>query len=446
MLELKPKQKQIVEAVNSGLYHTIVLIGTVGTGKTDIASHISISIADQLPGTYWPVIRQNLSTARKSVIPSYLHMLDLMRFVEGVDYKYNKSEFVINFLDNNGKVKSQIPFIEADYTKDRDAKKLKGINASGNHIDEADELEQTMFVTATSRRGRRNEGGQPSISLITMNPNNSHLKTRYYDPWKKGELEPGVLVVEFTVEDSWQDQEEIQAMMTNPQPWVERYINNNWNYQDDRSSLFKYRYFDQALTNTLDPNAKRFGGYDVARDIGGDRSVQAMWYGRTLVSIDIFKDKEEEMTTDAQALELIKYMTQNAIVAQNQAVDGVGVGIGVIDHMGSKGIRVKSFKSGFAATIDGYADLRSQVIWEFAQGLEKGTIKIYEGCPFRNELIAEAMAHLHYIDGKKLKVESKEEIKKRTGQLSPDIFDAVIMGLYPQLSLDRETAITRVGF
>lgn len=442
MLDLKPKQKLVVDAVRSRLFHTIVLIGSVGTGKTDIAAHIAISLCDKYPKTYFPVFRQNITTAKKSVIPSYLNMLEMMRYVEGRDYSYNKSDFKITFL----KTGSEIVFTEADVTKDRQGRKIKGMNATANHIDEADELDQTLFVTAMSRRGRRNNYHQPSISIITMNPNDTHLKEKYYTPWKKGTLAKGILVVEFTIEDSWQSKEDVEAMLTNPKPWVERYINNNWDYQDDRSSLFKYRYFDQALTNTLDPNAKRFGGYDVARDIGGDRSVQAMWYGRTLVSIDVFKDKEEEMTTDAQALELIKYMTQNAIVAQNQAVDGVGVGIGVIDHMGSKGIRVKSFKSGFAATIDGYADLRSQVIWEFAQGLEKGTIKIYEGCPFRNELIAEAMAHLHYIDGKKLKVESKEEIKKRTGQLSPDIFDAVIMGLYPQLSLDRETAITRVGF
>lgn len=431
MLGLKPKQQQVVDAVKSGLYHTIVLIGSIGTGKTDVAAHIAISIAYRCTKTYWPVIRQNISTSKRSVIPSYLEMLDKMNFVENVHYKYNKSDFVISFLHN----KSKIPFIEADVTKDRQGRKIKGINASGNHIDEADEIDSVMFYNSTSRRGRRNENGQPSLSIITMNPNDTHLREKYYKPWKEGRETPGILVVEFTIEDSWQAPEDIAAMMSNPKPWIERYINNNWDYADDDKSLFKYRYFDLALTKDLNTQDPRFAGYDVARE-GTDRSVMALWYGQTLGDIQVFKEKDEQIKTDDQALEVIKYQTQNAIVAENLAVDGVGVGVGVLDHAHSKGINYLSFKSGAKATKEEYKDLRSQVIWYFADGLEKGTIKIYEGCPYRNELISEAMAHLHEITGKTLGVESKEHIKKRTGSLSPDIFDAVIMGLYPQLKLD----------
>lgn len=441
MLELKQKQQLVVEAVKGRQYHTIVLIGSVGTGKTDIAAHISISICWKYPKTYWPVFRQNITTAKKSVIPSYLNMLDMMNLVEGEDYSYNRNDHIITVLHNE----SQIVFSEADVTKDRQGRKIKGINSSGNHIDEADELDEIMFVTAVSRRGRRNKHKQPSISIITMNPNDTHLKDKYYTPWREGKLPKGVLVMEFTIADSWQTKVDIDAMMSNPQPWVERYIRNNWDYQDDDRSLFKYRFFDAAIIKELDPNAKRFAGYDVARE-GTDRSVQALWYGRTLVDIQIFKEKNEQITTDMQAMDLIKYMTQNAIVYKNQAVDGVGIGVGVLDHLHSKGIEVTVFKSGYKAFKEEYNDLRSQVIWSFAQGLEKGTIKIYEGCPFRNELISEAMAHQHKIDGKKLGVESKEDIKKRTGSLSPDIFDAVIMGLYPQLSLDPESDTNRIAF
>ncbi len=145
-------------------------------------------------------------------------------------------------------------------------------------------------------------------------------------------------------------------------------------------------------------------------------------------------------------MELIKYCTQNAVLFNNTAVDAVGIGVGVVDHMKSKSIKVREFVSGSKPTIDKYDSLRSQVIFEFAQGLEKGTIKIYEGCPYRNELISEAMAHLHDIGGKKLKVESKEDIKKRTGSLSPDILDAVVMGLYPQLKIDPKHNTKRISW
>lgn len=449
MLKLKPKQQTVLEAVNDPSVHTIVLIGTLGTGKTDIAAHIAISIAYEFPKTYWTVFRQNLSTAKRSVIPSYQNMLDMMNFVEREDYKFNKQDFEISFLHN----KSKIGFVEADVTKDRQGKKIKGINATGNHIDEADELSQTMFITAVSRRGRRNESGQPSLSIITMNPNDTYLRELYYEPYKAGTLPKGVIVIEFTEEDSWQTKADLDAMKTNPRGWVERYIYNNWNYQDDDNSLFKYKYFQSALVKLFDVNAIRYAGNDVARS-GTDRSVIAYWAGNVLVDIVVTKSKDEKKTTDEQAMILIQYMTENSILAENVAVDAVGIGVGVVDHAKSKGIIVREFMSGAKPIAeknpDGsdkpspYDNLRSQVIWLFSQGLEKGTFKIFEGCSFRNELISEAMAHLHTISDKKLSVESKDKVKERTGSLSPDIFDAVVMALYPQLKIDPKNDTNRI--
>jgi hypothetical protein len=427
MLNLKPKQQTAVDAANDPKISTIVLIGSVGTGKTDVAAHIVGSIAYSFPKTYWPVFRQNISTAKRSVIPSYLNMLEMMNLVEGEDFLHNQQDHEIIFSHN----KSIIGFVEADYTKDRQGRKIKGINATGNHIDEADELEQTMFTTATSRRGRRNQTGQPSLSIVTMNPNDTFLKRLYYDPWRAGTLPDDTVVIEFTIEDSWQTRTDIAAMERNPKPWVERYLRNNWDYQDDADSLFKYRHFDAALTSELDDKARRYAGYDVAWKVG-DRSVVALWYGKTLVDIQISKGHDEEMTTDDQALWLIKYMTQNAVLPENTSVDAVGGGAGVVGSMAARGLKPHEFVSGAKATSDTFDKLRSEVIYTLSQGLERGEIKIYEGCPYRNELINEAMAHNHKTTDKRLAVESKEDVKKRTGSLSPDIFDAVVMGLATQ--------------
>lgn len=431
-LQIKPKQQQVVDAVNDPRIHTIVLIGAVGTGKTDIAAAISIGIAYQFPKTFWPVFRQNKSTASNSVIPSYLNMLDMMNMVQNEDYSYTQKPDKITFLNN----KSVIPFLEADITKDRQGRKIKGVNATGNHIDEADELAQIMFITATSRRGRRNTTGQPSLSIVTMNPNDTYLKKLYYDPWKAGTLPDDTVVIEFTLADSWQTQADINALMRNPRPWRERFLMNNWNYHDDADSLFKYRYFDSAIIDELTPdmvNALRSAGYDVAWKVG-DRSVYALWYGNVLVDIVVVKTKDVEKSTHDQALEVIKLNTRNAVLPENTEVDAVGGGAGVVGTMGSRGLKPAEFVSGASSTSDRYDCLRSEVIYEFAQGLERGEVKIYRGCPFRNELISEAMAHNHDTTSKVLKVESKSEVKKRTESLSPDIFDAVIMGYRPQIA------------
>lgn len=456
MLQLKVKQKLAVDAVNDPDIDTLVLFGTVGTGKTDVAAHIVISIAHKFPKTYWPVIRQNLTTAKKSVIPSYLAMLDKMDFVEGTDYTYNRSECFITFP--NGSV---IPFIEADITKDREGRKIKGINATGNHIDEVDELPHEMYIQANSRKGRRNENGQPSLSIATLNPSDAEHLVKIYDMYKAGTLPKNICCIEFSIEDSWQSQNDIDALMTNPTWWVERYMKNNWKYQDESKTLFKSSLFARAKVDRYD-SVMKTSGYDVARD-GTDRSVNADWDNFTLYDIQVVKDSKDQMETDDQAKWLIEHSDINGIGYENIAIDGVGVGVGVLDSGKLLGAHFDVYKSGFspdmyltfednaptkfeaekASEVLSFNNLRSQMAYMFARGMERGTIKILESCPFYNELIKEAQQHYFEVKDKVLILESKESIKKRTGK-SPDIFDAVVMGLYKQMKKSKKTEFSFV--
>lgn len=436
-LQLKPKQAEVITALNDPVVDTIVLIGTVGTGKTDVAAHAVLSIADTFPKTYWPVIRANITTAKKTVIPSYLEMADKMGMIEGVDFTFNRADNY--FRLPNGSI---IPFIEADFTKDRDGKKIKGINATGNHIDEPDELEEGMFVQAMSRRGRRNEHGQPSVSILSMNPTDGHLKARYYDPWKAGTLPPNIRVIEFGIEDSWQSKQDIESLKTNPEWWVQRYLYNNWDYADESASLFKSKHWAMSLVNELDRDAKRAAGFDVAWK-GVDRSARGLLYGLTIGDLAIAKDKNERVEIPDQAKWLIDDAVENEYGIDNTAVDAVGLGAGLVGDLVTEGLHPYEFMSGSppdpAIGLPGVADvpmnfdkLRSQMIYLYARGIELGIIKHFKGCPYLNELQKEAMMHNFEITDKVLRVESKEQIKKRLG-LSPDLFDAVIMALYVAL-------------
>lgn len=453
-LQLKAKQQSVVDLINNEpQVDTIYLIGTVGTGKTDIAASIGIDICDSFPKSYWTVFRKNISTAKRSVIPSYLTMLERKNFVEGTDYTYNGQDYEIRFP--NG---SRIGFVEADESKDRQGQKIKGINATACHVDEGDELSLTMFTTATSRRGRRNEQGQPSISIIALNPTDvEHIKETYMR-WKYGDdetrpeyepLPPNVRIIEFTLEDSWQSSSDIQAMMTNPEWWVERYLKNNWEYQDQSRTIFKSSIFAKAIVQSYE-GGRRSTGYDVARD-GVDRSVAVDWENYVLTDATITKESDQQMETGAQAAWLINHSDERSIGYENCAVDGVGVGVGVIDGGRDRGAEFAVFKSGFAPDpyltfgdakshaeaenskeLMAFNNLRSQVAYMLAMGLDSGKVKILDSFPFLNELIKEAQQHHHEYKEKVFQLESKESIKKRLGK-SPDIFDAVLMGFWQQL-------------
>jgi hypothetical protein len=438
VLYLKPKQLLAVDAVNDPVVDTLVLIGTVGSGKTDIAAHIVISLVDTFPKSYWPVFRQNITTAKRTVVPSYLEMADKMGLVDGVDFTYNRADHFMQFP--NGSV---IPFFEADITKDRDGKKIKGINATGNHIDEPDELVESMFVQATSRRGRRNENGQPSLSILTMNPTDGYLKVKYYDPWKAGTLPPNVRVIEFDINDSWQSKRDIDSLKTNPDWWTQRYLYNNWDYADESTSLFKSRRWAESVVDALDATSARSAGYDVAVAANGDRATRALLYGTTLADLAIVKDKSEAMELPDQADWLEADAESNQYGLNQVGLDVVGLGVGLQHDLARDGFTVQAYMSGAKPDPDvrlesqddsalTFDNLRSQMIYLYARGIETGIIKHFRGCPFLKQLQQEAMLHKFDVTDKVLKVESKDHVKKRLG-FSPDLFDSVLMALYVAL-------------
>jgi hypothetical protein len=454
MLILSKKQAEAVEAVNDPTIDTLILLGTVGTGKTDVAAHIVISICHKFPNTRWPVFRQNISTAQETVIPSYLDMLEKMGFVEDEDYIYREKPFFIRF--NNG---STIRFREADWTKDRRLTKIKGINATGNHIDEPDELHPDMLVQAVSRKGRKNENGQPSLSILSLNPTDVEYFIEYYNkfkyPQEYGELPSNVRVIEFTIEDSWQSQQDIDSLMQQPKWWVERYINNNWNYKDEEKTIFKSALFARAKTDKIVPGRKTMG-YDVA-DEGKDRAGAAEWENYTLYDITITKNHDEQMKSEDQADWLIQRSDERAIGYENIAVDGVGNGVGVITAGRMKGVEFSVFKSGMSpdmyltfndeplsreeaqknSEIVSFNNLRSQVAYLMAMGMEQGKVKLFMDTPLLKEFMDEAQQHHNTIKDKAFILESKESIKKRTGK-SPDIFDMVLMGFWKQLKREHK--------
>lgn len=455
-MKLKAKQAQIIQSIKDHPeIDTYVLIGSVGTGKTAVVSHIGISLCYKFPETTWHAWRKNNSVSRKTLVRTYRRTLKQMNFVEGEDYLWRDRDMEIIFKHNG----SIITFSEANRSIDKDLNKVKGIDATCNHIDEANELDEDMCEMIESRKGRNNEYGQPSLNFITMNPNSGWAKKKFYKPYRDGTLPPNVCVIEFTIQDSWQSKVDIERLMKRSKWWVERFIKNNWEYADESGTILSSRWFDQNSTKKIDANGLRSAGVDVAIKRGGDKAVYALWQGLTLVSIIVMKDNDEETDTDTLAEKVIEINTKNSVGYKNTAVDAVGNGAGVVGSGKKRGHMFFEYVSGASPmnnlSIDlergemfstEYNMLRSQAIHAFALMMEAGTVKIYEDCEYLTEFEEEAMEHGYTEDKKSLKIESKEEIKARTGY-SPDIFDAVIMGFLMQIVKESkvEWAAPRFG-
>lgn len=430
-LKLKPKQTQTIEIINNQPeIDEIVLIGAVGTGKTVVASHIIASICYEFEDTRWFAWRKNNTVSRKTLIRTFKKTLNQMNLFEGTDWTWHDMAMEIRFPHNG----SIISFSQADRSKDKDQMSIKGIDATGNLIDEANELEEDTFDMILSRKGRANENGQPSINLITMNPNNGWSKRRYYDKWKKGNLPPNVKVIEFTIEDSWQDKNDIAALFRKAKWWVERYLRNNWNYADEDQSLITSYLWEKAQIYEKPEPSETFSKYIGVdpSDAGTDTTVATLIDNGVMIAqkeLQIpHREFGEDKTRDQRPIshlytnELIKFAQQHGFTARqasNIMIEENGVGVGMRDDLRKRGWQISIYHATNQSRNEIYLGLR--------KSMDNGDLKIYYKDDEKyddNTLQRQLFAHTTDIKNEQEVVCPKSVVKAELG-VSPDKADSL---------------------
>jgi phage terminase large subunit len=80
-----------------------------------------------------------------------------------------------------------------------------------------------------------------------------------------------------------------------------------------------------------------------------------------------------------------------------------------------------------------FKNLRSQLWWQFKEGLKEGSIKFspeLQACEYWDELTEDLMAPRYkVVNDRYIQIESKDEIKKRLGR-SPDVGESLIYAHY----------------
>ena len=415
MFQISSKQNQIAELIKTRSKDVIILAGALGTSKTFGAAAILISLAKQYPESVIGVGRKNTTEMKRGTMMSFEEAAKKMNVT---DYQENKLEMTWRFA--NG---SRILFFEVDQSRDRQFSKIKSMNLTCAFIDEADAVQKEGFLSVYGRVGRKNENGAPTFIILACNPNEAWIKEDYYNRYKKGTLPQNVDFVEFEMGDSFLPVDYYDKFEDAPINWKKRYLYNDWDYGDDDDSLFKYKWLDQSHISVLDQGT-RYAALDVAR-FGQDRSVGALWQGKQLIDIKIFKEKEDKITNIALAERYRYWCMDNSVGYENATVDAVGNGSGVVDYLHKEGFKVKEFLAGGKAK-GNYNNLRSEATHLLAQDFEKGEAKLLDSCPYLAELKKELTMQAYSVVDKQLIVESKDKIKQRLG-MSPDISDAVIM-------------------
>lgn len=401
--------------------------GAIRGGKSYVGIGLLIALCKLFPGSRWAVVRKDLPRLRRNTIPIY-DKIRPDRFIGTV----NKVEW--KATATNG---SEILFVPESIKDDPDLDRWKGLEVNGFLFEEANEMAEKTFFKAQERMGTwiipNTKRQPPSLILSTCNPARNWVKRTFYDAWRSGAIKRPYFYLPANVTDNpYLSQEYLDDLKNLPKAEYERFVLGNWDAADDPEQLIKYEWVLAAKGVEKVPG-KRSMGVDVAR-FGDDSTVFAMMDGNELESIEPHDGLAIDQTADrAQAIMTDR---EKPIGADQVKIDAVGLGAGVVDILRKAGFAVVEVLAGAKATKDGvpgypggfrYYNLRSQLWFEMREKFRTGQIYIPD---MPSRLIEDLTAPKYSISGEKvLRVESKDDIKKRLGR-SPDYADALMQALY----------------
>ena len=168
-------------------------------------------------------------------------------------------------------------------------------------------------------------------------------------------------------------------------------------------------------------------GLDVAR-FGGDRSALCKRQGN--VMIEPIKTWQNKDLMELAGIILSEYdVVPYSQRPQAIYIDAIGLGAGLADRLRELDMPAVAVSVSETASLkDRFNRLRDELFWAAREWFEARDCKI----PLDDTLIAELTGvRYKYLSTGKLKVESKDEMKRR-GQRSPDVADAFVLSFAGQ--------------
>lgn len=186
---------------------------------------------------------------------------------------------------------------------------------------------------------------------------------------------------------------------------------------------------EESLKRDVEPSPTTpvVWGLDVAR-FGSDRSALAKRQGQVLV--EPVKSWQNKDLMEMAGIILSEYeATTYRLKPQAIYIDAIGIGAGLADRLRELDLPAVAISVSETASLkDRFNRLRDELFWNCREWFEARDCHM----PDDQTLISELTAiRYKYLSNGKLKIESKDEMKRR-GQRSPDLADAFVLSFAEQ--------------
>lgn len=229
------------------------LFGGVGNGKTFVAGCKCLDLVTQFSDNLVLIGRQTYPELRDSTREMFLSIVRMMYPKEA--YQFNNSENSITFWN-----RSRVIFRHLD-----EPANLLSMNLGGFYIDQAEEVDEEVFLTLQSRLRRPNVG--PLKGLVTGNPKGMNWiyykfgldKANGAGDWKHNEFYRMITAPTLANADNLPKDYIRQLQESYSPEWFARYVGGSWEaFEGQIFDITKVRSYDTLpemamIVTAIDP-------------------------------------------------------------------------------------------------------------------------------------------------------------------------------------------------
>ena len=364
--------------------------------------------------------------------PYLTSMLDIDTSLERL--KRERSKDRITF-----KTDSEIFILTADAeTVKKEAKNLMGFGASIIIVDESGLIPDLMFSKIVRMVGGQILDKKDVGKLVQLgNPfdRNNHFYHAFNDQfYEKLIIKKGQAMAEGRLTQHFLDE---AKKYTTPLDYIIFY-ECEFPPVGAENSLFNYNYLQMAINNNKAIGGEKRAGLDIAR-FGRDKSVYIMREGNIV--------KRIETLEHADTMKVVGWV--RGLLDEDKCplnLDVVGLGAGVYDRLAElEKYDITPINVGEAPTTEEdkkkYFNLRAEMFDNLREQFIPQSGVSITSIPNNEELLQELMATTYgYSSERKIKIESKDDIKKILGR-SPDKADALALAFFSPTIIKPELII-----
>jgi hypothetical protein len=401
---------------------TILYGGAAGGGKTMLGCMWQILRRLKYPGTRSLIGRAKLDTLKKTTMATFFQVANEIGLKAGEDFIYNQQSHIIKFSNGSEIILADL-FL---YPSDPMMTDLGGLEITDAFIDEATEITEKAYSIVSSRiRYKLNEFGLKPKILLTCNPSKGWIYNQFYLPYKNQNLpEHRAFVQALPGDNLYLPDSYVTSLTRLPEADRKRLLEGDWEFDNSSDRLYLY---DELMRCFREPTnvGEGYITADIAR-LGKDRTVLCVWKGLSCIDIVVLRQKRQ----DEVKAEIQRLMNQYSVRLSNVLADADGVGGGLVDSL-----RCREFMNGSKAVRGTqYMNLKADCYFRLGELIDKNEITF----PIKwQEDICKELELIRRVDPDKegkLRVTSKDTISQRTGGISPDIADAIMMRAYFELN------------